>query len=364
MKKSMKKTKVLYFVDILEYAGIQNFIVNIINNVKNTDIEILTLDDGNTYPLEKELTNKGIKVYKLKDVWLKGLFSYIKYRKQVNIFFNKHHDYKIVHLHSTSKNYYILKIAKKYDIDIRIAHSHSTDFYTSKILKRIIGNLWKNKLLKYATDYMACSKEAGEWLFPNKKFIVIPNGIETDKFKYNDLYRKELIKEYNLENKFIIGNVGRLTYQKNPLLLIDIFNEIKKENNNSFLIIIGTGELEDKVKEKINDYKLNNSILLLNNRNDVYKFYNVFDCFILPSLHEGFCIAILEAQINGLPCIVNKDVIPKDVIISKNLIEVEKDNIKEYKKNVLKSKRIKGKINSNYDIKNIVKELEEFYQRR
>lgn len=358
----MKKTKVLYFVDILEYAGIQNFIVNIINNIKNVDIEILTLDDGNNYPLEKELSKK-IKVYKLKGVWIKELFSYINYKKQINNFFKDHHDYNIIHLHSTSKNYYILKIAKKYNIDVRIAHSHSTDFYTSNNLKRKLGNLWKKRLLKYTTDYIACSKEAGEWLFPNKEFTIIPNGIETNKFKYNDTYRKEIIKKYNLENKFIIGYVGRLTYQKNPLLLIDIFNEIKKDKNNAFLIIIGTGELEDKVKEKINNYKLNDSILLLNNRNDVYKFYNAFDCFIMPSITEGFCIAILEAQINGLPCIVNKNVIPKDVIISNNLIEVEKDNIKEYKKNILNSKRINKEINSKYDIKNIVKELEKFYQR-
>ena len=130
----MKKTKVLYFVDTLEYGGIQTFIYNIIKNIKNTEIDILTLNDGIEYPLEEEL-KKYTKIYKL-NVWLNSISSYNKYKKEVNNFFKNHNDYKIIHLHGTSKNYYILKVAKEYNISTRIIHSHSTNFETNNIIKK------------------------------------------------------------------------------------------------------------------------------------------------------------------------------------------------------------------------------------
>ena len=362
MKKSMKKTKVLYFVDSLEYAGIQIFIYNIIKNIKNTEIDILTLNDGNNYELEKELKKYNINIYKL-NVWLNSISSYIKYKKEVDNFFKNHNDYKIIHLHGTSKNYYILKVAKKYNIDIRIIHSHNTNFYTNNVFKKFIGNILKNKLIKYSTDFFACSKDAGKWLFKNKEFTIIPNGIEIDKFKYNNKFKNELIKKYNLKNKFIIGNIGRITYQKNSLFLLDILKDVKEEKNNAFLIIIGSGNLEDKLNKKIKEYNLENDVLLLNNINDIYKYYNLFDCFVLPSLYEGFSIVVLEAQINGLKCIVNKNVLPKEVFISNNIIEVE--NLDDYKNEILNSKRNNKSINpKKYDIKEVANYLEDYYQRR
>lgn len=363
MPKSMKnKTKILYFVDTLEYGGIQTFIYNVIKNIKDVDIDILTLDDGNTYPLENEIKRYNINIYKL-NIWLNNIFKYSKYKKEVNNFFKKHNDYKVIHLHATSKHYYILKVAKEYNINTRIIHSHAINFETTNIIKKLIGNILKNKLLKYATDFFACSKESGEWLFKNNKFTIVPNGIEIDKFKYNDSYKKEIIKEYNLENKFIIGTVSRLTKQKNPLLLIDILKEVKKVKDNVFLIIIGGGILEDKLKRKIKEYNLEKDVLLLKDRNDIYKFYNVFDLFLLTSNYEGFSISILEAQINGLKCIVNNNVLPREVIISNNVYEV--NNIDEYKKEILNVKRNNNDIDySKYDIKEVVKYLENYYQSR
>ena len=362
MQKSMKKIKVLYFVDSLEYAGIQIFIYNIIKNIKNTEIDILTLNDGKNYELENELKKYNINIYKL-NVWLNNISSYIKYKKEVDNFFKNHHDYKVVHLHGTSKNYYILKIAKKYNIDIRIIHSHATNFNSNNMFKKIIGNTFKNKLIKYSTDFFACSYEAGNWLFKNNKFTIIPNGIEIDKFKYNSKLKNELIKKYNLKDKFIIGNIGRINYQKNTLFLLDILKEVKKVKNNAFLIIIGSGELENKLKNKVKEYNLEKDVLLLNNINDIYKYYNLFDCFVLPSISEGFSIVVLEAQINGLECIVNKNVLPKEVFISNNIIEVE--DLNDYKNKIINSKRNNKNIDpTKYDIKEVTKYLENYYQRR
>lgn len=359
-----KKIKVLYFVDSLEYGGIQKFLLNIIKNNKNMDIDILTIKEEPT-SIEKEITLNKVNVYKLNNSKIKGIFSYINYKKQVDLFFKYHHDYDVVHMNGTSKNSYILKCAKKNNIKMRIAHSHNTDFITKNKLKKIIGNYLKKELIKYSTDLFACSESAGRWLFKDNDFIVIPNGIETKKYLYNKLYREELIKKYNLENKFIIGNIARITNQKNTLFLIDILKELLKVKDNVFLIIIGTGNLEKKLQRKIKNNNLENNVLVLKNIDDIYKYYNIFDVFVLPSLYEGFSISVLEAQINGLQCIVNKDVLPNEVKVSDNIIEVTKNNIEMYKKKILKSKRNNNKIQvDNYNIENVVKELEKIYQSR
>ena len=130
--KSNDNTKVLYFVDRMLRGGIQSFLIENIKHMdrKNLDIEFLLLDDGNKYELEDVLKDLGIKVHKLEGIWIRKPIDYIKYSKAVDSFFSNHHDYKLVHLHASSKNFMILKKAKKYGIKIRIAHSHNIEFQT------------------------------------------------------------------------------------------------------------------------------------------------------------------------------------------------------------------------------------------
>lgn len=126
--------KVLYFVDRLLTGGIQKFAYEHAKHMDQSKVRIdfLVLDDGNDYELEEEARKLGCKVYKLKGIWVKNNWDFIKYCRALNNFFKEHHDYKVVHMHSSSKNFMVLKYAKKYGINIRIAHSHNIRFSIEK----------------------------------------------------------------------------------------------------------------------------------------------------------------------------------------------------------------------------------------
>lgn len=371
----MKKVKILYFVDRLLQGGIQSLVLDWISRIDKEKIQIdfLLLDDGNDYELEKVVKDLGSKVYKLEKLWIKKPTDYIKYAEMLNDFFKNHSDYKAVHLHSSSKNYLVLKYAEKHGIPIRIAHSHNIDFQTKNPFKKQIGNIFKRNIRKYATDYFACSKIAGEWLFGknavnSEKFRLVHNAVDYDKFKFDFKIRNEIRKKFNLSKETILyGNVGRFTNQKNHTFLIDIFSEIVKRNSNSKLILIGIGELESDIKKKVDEKKLNNKVIFAGFRKDVNHLMQAMDVFLLPSLHEGLPVVGVEAQAAGLPLFASKDVITDELKITKNLkfISLSK-SASEWADSIVNSditrndskKELKQ---AGYFIDDIVEELEEIY---
>jgi len=331
-----KKLKVLYFVDRLRHGGIQQLILEILRHLegKNIQIDILVLDDGEDYPLEEEIKKLGVNIFKL-DGWIKTPLSYIKQKRVLDDFFKEHHDYSVVHLHSSSKNFFVLKEAKKYGIPVRIAHSHNTGFQTKNKLKIVIGDALKNALIKNSTNYYACSKLAGEWLFGDRivnsdKFKVIYNAVDYEKFKYNSDVRKSIRDELNIDTDCIVyGNVGRFTTQKNHTFLIDIFYEIHKKNPNTKLILVGIGEKEEQIKAKVNSLNIQNDVFFMGYRNDVDKILQAMDIFIMPSLYEGFPVVCVEAQALGIPCFLSDKVITDEVKIGENVKFISLDEAPE-----------------------------------
>lgn len=372
--KSNDNTKVLYFVDRMLRGGIQSFLIENIKHMdrKNLDIEFLLLDDGNKYELEDVLKDLGIKVHKLEGIWIRKPIDYIKYSKAVDSFFSNHHDYKLVHLHASSKNFMILKKAKKYGIKIRIAHSHNIEFQTKNILKRFVGNCFKIPLKKYATHYFACSELAGKWLFGEKlsqegKVTVIHNAVDIEKFRFNEEEKEKIRKELNIEDKLVFGNVGRFTEQKNHTFLIDIFNEIYKSNNNAVLLLAGTGEKEEEIKEKVKRLGINDAVKFLGFREDVDQLMSAMDVFLLPSLYEGLPVVAVEAQAAGLPSFVSKDVITEEVKITDLIHFISlKNTAKEWKDIILNSDlerkdKTKELMDKGYYINDTARELENIY---
>lgn len=323
-----EKVKVLYFVDRLLRGGIQTFVYE---NIKHMDrnkvqIDFLLLDDGNKYEMEDDLKELGCNIYKLKGMWINKITDFFKYGKMLDEFFSKNNDYKVVHLHSSSKNYLVLKYAKKYNIKVRIAHSHNIDFQTKNVLKKFMGDFLKIPLRIYATDYFACSEIAGEWLFGKKivksdKFKVVHNAVDLEKFKFNNEIREKIRKELNVDSDtLLIGHVGRFTQQKNHDFLIDIFNEIHKKNQNIKLLLIGTGIKENDIKEKVKNLNLQDSVIFEGFKTNVAEYMFAMDIFLFPSKFEGLGLVLIEAQATGLPCYTSKDVVPTEAKVS-NLLE-------------------------------------------
>ena len=370
-----EKIKVLYFVDRLLIGGIQTFILNNIEHIDKTKVQIdfLILDDGNVYETETNLKLQGYNVYKLEGVWLRKPTDYFNYFKKIDEFFLNHHDYKVVHLHSSSKNFYVLKSAKKYGIPVRIAHSHNIGFQSKNKMQIMIGNLCKPLLKKYATDYFACAYLAGEWLFGKKavkdgKVKVIHNAVEYEKFKFNEEKRIEIRNRLNINEKLVIGNVGRFSEQKNHEFLIDIFNEIHKKNKMSTLMLIGKGEKEELIRKKVKELGLENDVIFMGFCDNVNELMWAMDIFLMPSLHEGLPVVGIEAQAAGLPCFMSKYVITDEVKITELVKFIElKQSPREWAEKILNSdlnrKDTKAEIEqAGYLIMDTAKELENFYR--
>ena len=160
---------------------------------------------------------------------------------------------------------------------------------------------------------MANSIDCGVWQFGKKTYdkgniTIFKTVINADANAFDKVLRDETRKKFGWEGKVIYGFIGRYVDQKNPLFLIDIFNAIAKKQPNSKLVMIGFGELETAMHEKIKEYGLQDRVENLGRRDDIKQFYNAFDAFLLPSLYEGMPVVGIEAQCAGLPIFFSKNI--------------------------------------------------------
>lgn len=165
----------------------------------------------------------------------------------------------------------------------------------------------------FANYYMANSIDCGVWQFGKKTYdkgdiTIFKTVINADANAFDKVLRDETRKKFGWEDKVIYGFIGRYVDQKNPLFLIDIFNAIAKKQPKAKLVMIGFGELEKAMHEKIKEYGLQDRVEDLGRRDDIKQFYNAFDAFLLPSLYEGMPVVGIEAQCAGLPIFFSKNI--------------------------------------------------------
>lgn len=303
-----KKLKVLFFVDRFRLGGIQALIYDIcrLSDRDKMQIDILHLDDGVEYPLKQTLLDMGVQIYQLKGVWMRTPLDFPRYFSAVDRFFKEHHDYDVVHMHSGSKNYYILKAAAKHGVPVRVAHSHNTDFQTKNPLSKMLGDAMKRPLKRYATHKIGCSKDACGWLFGKDavergEAQTILNGIESSLFSYDEQTRIDIRKELNIEDKFVLGHVGRFENQKNHTYLLDIFAEVASRRPDSTLLLVGIGSLQPMLEQKAIDLGVADKVIFIGFRADRERILQAMDSFVFPSLYEGLPVTLIEAQVSGLP---------------------------------------------------------------
>lgn len=299
-------------------GGVEAVVMNYYRHIDRTKIQFdFICDNDSTNIPYKEIEELGGKVILIPPY--QKVFKYHKELKKVL----KDGNYKIVHSHINTLSVFSLFAAKCAGVPVRIAHSHSTT--NKKEWKKNIVKVTLRPFTKLvATDYMACTEHAGRWMFGTKAFdndkvYILNNAIDLDKFKYDEKLRKKIRKELKLsDNTVVIGHIGRFVAQKNHTQLIDIFNEYHKNNNNSVLMLIGQGPLVGEIKEKVNNLGLSDCVMFLGQKNNANEYYNAMDLFLFPSLYEGLGMVVIEAQVNGLPCVVS-DEVPKIAKISDNI---------------------------------------------
>lgn len=299
--------RVLHILQRMEAGGTQALLMNIYRKIDRTKVQfdfLVVYKEKQFY--DEEIEKMGGHVYKLS---FREDLNLLKFQKDLSNFFRRHHEYKIVHCHAYTIGYFCLKAAKKAGIPVRIAHSHNNE--TVHDIKYFPKLFMQRLFTKNATDLFACSEEAGKYLFKDKPFQVLKNAIDSKNFIADTNIREKIRKELELEDKFVVGHVGRLHPQKNHEFLIDVFAEIKKKKMDAELILVGTGPLEEKVKDKVAEKRLSDCVHFLGNRKDMNRIYQAMDVFVFPSLFEGLGIVAIEAQAVGIPIVCSEGLPPE-----------------------------------------------------
>ncbi|MEG1719118.1 MAG: glycosyltransferase, partial [Clostridia bacterium] len=223
-----KPIRVLQNIQTISLGGVETFIMNYYRNIDRTKVQfdfIVRMYDNMPNDFEKEILTLGGKIYNV-PTFKHGKLFLFEIMKII-----KKNGYKIIHSHSNIYSVYSLFSAKCAKVPVRIAHCHNTS--ADKGVLYPFKMILKPFVRKLSTDRLACSLKAGKWLFGEKTFKIIPNAIDTKKYEFNNEVRLLKRKEIGLSDDFTIINIGRFTEQKNQLFLLDIFNEIVKNDSNA-----------------------------------------------------------------------------------------------------------------------------------
>ena len=255
----------------------------------------------------------------------------------------KSNNYDVVHSHTMFNSGINMLIAKQCNVKTRITHSHTTKPENRiNTIRGIYYAVSRKLILRYSTHYVACGEEAGKWLFGENAFrnngIIVHNGIDTSELRFNS--RKYLFErtELSLSNRFVIGHVGSLFSVKNQKFLIELMHDIIKSKPNSLLLLVGDGDDRTMLQELSNNNNVSNFVRFVGETSDVVKYLNAFDVFAFPSLREGTPLALIEAQANGLPCIISEN-IPKDAYLTDLIIPISLNDREKWIESLCGSRR-------------------------
>lgn len=311
--------RVLHVFGKLELGGAESRIMDIYRHIDRSKVQfdfvVHTPDRGY---FEDEIIKMGGRVFRVPRF---RLFNIISYKKAFREFFEDYgNEFTVVHGHMTSTASIYLPIAKKAGVRTTVAHARSAGVdpgvkgFLTRMLRR---NLWKK-----ADHLFTCSKKAGISVFGQKavdKGLVrfVPNAIRVGLFAFNSKYRDDIRKEYGINDRFVVGHVGRLHYSKNHEYLIDIFAKLIRMYDEAkgtdkglrpALLLVGDGPLRADIEERISSLGITDDVILAGNQKDIYRFYDAMDCFVYPSRYEGLPGTVVEAQSSGLRCIISDSI--------------------------------------------------------
>ena len=219
---------------------------------------------------------------------------------------------------------YYAHLARKAGVPMRISHSHNTDLRQSstRAIKMWLHHHYSKRYAKDATAFWACSQAAANFMFPlellqERGHRFIPNGIDTEKFRFNPAVRKSVRRELGIADRFVIGNVGRLCYQKNQAFLLDVMVEALKIRRDCCLLLVGDGEDRQVLEEKARTLNIADHVIFYGTTSKVEELFWSMDVFAFPSRFEGLGIVAVEAQTAGLPVVCSEHV-PEEAFVTGN----------------------------------------------
>lgn len=289
--------KVLMVVTVpMRYAGITLSLLRYVKHMPREGLRIDFLAINDVEPsLRGELSSLGSRLYVV-DCRNRRPLKYIARVRRIV----RENGYQIVHAHGNSTTLAVdLLAAKLGGAEIRCAHSRNTQTRFAAI----------NALLRPAFDRLythafACGKAAGEWLFRDRPFVILNNGTEIDKYRFDPAARAETRKRLGLGDRVAVGCVANFNRQKNHAFLIEAFEAAARANPNLALVLVGDGTLFDEIRETVRQKGLNDRVIFTGNTPDVPQLLSAMDVMALPSLYEGMPNVVIEWQVSGLPSLV------------------------------------------------------------
>lgn len=300
--------RVLVYSEAWGKGGIEAFVMNVVRRLQNHGFEFdiystwdwAEISDENLHSLgiARLTVFHGFRPSQLKRL----IFGALGFRDQL-----RKSRYDAVWINTMNgAGFLYARVAEKEGVRIRMVHSHNTDVGEgAKTVKRIISRIGSLLWGKYSTVNVACSQDAGRYLFGKRGFTVVNNGIDIEKFRFSKEKRREARLELGVDEQIILlGSIGRIHSQKNPLFQVGVFAELKKILPDSRYLMLGRGDMLDEVRKRSHELGLTSEDVIIHGPvDDPSPYYSALDAFLMPSLYEGFGFAKLEAQCAGVPVI-------------------------------------------------------------
>ncbi len=361
----MEVIRVLQIMPAMNCGGMENFIMNVYRHIDRQKIQFDFLYHyADDCFFDEEIRALGGRIYKLS---VRNDNNVLRYCRQLDAFFAKHTEYNVIHGHYSGFGMFYNYYAKKHGIKVRAGHGHSALYE-----KGLLGQLdkWMSKPFKYlVTDHFACSETVGQLLFGKKPFSTLKNGVCTKRFAFDATARAALRTQYGISaQERVLGHVGRFSPVKNHAFLLEAFALLAKERSDVKLLLVGEGDLQAQMQEKAQQLQVADQVLFVGAQYDTAPFYSVMDAFVLPSVFEGFPVALVEAQTNGLPCYVS-DTLDTSCAIedSVHFLPLEPSTwvraLAQVDGKRCDTRAAQRMAEQGYDILQVAKWLEDFYQR-
>lgn len=305
--------RVIHSVAVMNRAGQETFIMNLFRKIDRQQIQFDFLcSEERAGDYDAEIDALGGHIFYTAPVTARSQWKQIQQicniRKAL-----KAHPCDVFHIH-THHAFDAVKeaiAAKLAGVKTVVVHSHNT----SALHHVAAHKLCRLLLPLLPIKRFACSKAAGHWMFCGSNFRVIPNGLDLDVCHYNAAVREEVRRQMGWDGKRIVGHVGRFNEQKNHRFLIDVFEKLHEKQPDTQLVLIGQGELEEEIRERVAQKGLTEAVSFLGVRDDVIRLYQGMDMFLFPSLFEGLGIVLVEAQACSLP-VLTSDAIPPEAFVT------------------------------------------------
>ena len=360
-----KPIRVAHIVGKMVGGGVEAVVMNYFRHIDRDQVQFdFIIDSDSTVVPEDEIRDLGGRLFVVPPYQHLG-----EYQKAIGALFEEY-QWGIVHSHINTLSVFPLRIAKITGVPVRIAHSHAT-MGKGETKRNILKLALRPFANVYPTDRVACSSYAGKWLFGDRaSFTVIPNAVNITKFSYSKAARKEMRSEWGADdNCCVIGNLGRLETTKNQSILIDVFARLHAEHPASLLVIAGCGSLRGELERQAHELGVSDCVRFLGQVDDVSDLYQGMDVFSLPSLYEGFGMALLEAQVSGLPCVVSNRVSSEVVLSEKCKIVPLEDGADSWANAIwsqyssCSDRVVRPEVFDRFDIEDAAKSLGFFYHR-